>query len=71
MGKAGGVKAPMAMSAGASHKQLEIKGALGKHLGRYLDQYTFICVFGSVVGYVVLPLIGVRFVEHACFSEYL
>ncbi len=43
----------------SSQKQVEMKGVLGKHIGRYLDQYTFICVFGSVVGYAVMPLIGV------------
>lgn len=60
MGKAGGVRSPVSAGAGASNKQGEMKGALGKHIGRYLDQYTFICVFGSVVGYVMMPLIGVQ-----------
>ena len=57
MGKAGGVRSPVATG---SNKHGEMKGALGKHIGRYLDQYTFICVFGSVVGYVMMPLIGVQ-----------
>ncbi len=52
MGKAVGVSSP-------SQKQVEMKGVLGKHIGRYLDQYTFMCVFGSVLGYAVMPLIGV------------
>jgi len=43
----------------ASQRQVNMQGALGKHLGRYLDQYTMLCVFGSVVGYAVMPLIGV------------
>ena len=46
-------------SGSASQKQVRMKGALGRHIGRYLDQYTIICVFGSVVGYAVMPLIGV------------
>lgn len=61
MGKTVGVSS-------SSHKQVKMKGALGKHIGRYLDQYTFICVFGSVVGYAVMPLIGVG---HEVFNIYI
>ena len=31
---------------------------VGQHFSRNLDQYTIMCVFGSVVGCVVLPLMA-------------
>ena len=31
---------------------------VGQHFSRNFDQYTIMCVFGSVVGCVVLPLMA-------------
>lgn len=41
---------------------------VGQHFSRNLDQYTIMCVFGSVVGCVVLPLMA--HVRITCYREY-